>query len=324
MTFEDLRTEHRAQTMGPRIMKRVRGLVGQKLRHRDPQIYARGAYDYRDGLDDVLNDFTIDVLLGEGQLAYCMGASSVNEFDRRVNHQLNRYLARTRQRTIIDNLLTRSVEVLRADDLVDVLGTGNSERFLWSGIGVEGGDGVDVDDSLIRRAAAVAANSVPKIYTNPDDRNPKVYSARSLVTLLRIFLGEIGGEVARRDLHKLFGILLTPWIATLLGLDEAVEERSREVGPDDQTLVDRLAAHIAAEWNAEEVIVFRYKLANLSDTRLAERLGWSRPTAANAKRRLYQSLQADLEDLDVQLRPLVLTRIATLTDGVTLPDSGTQ
>ena len=67
---------------------------------------------------------------------------------------------------------------------------------------------------------------------------------------------------------------------------------------------------IAARWTPEDVIVFRYRLANKSDAQLAERLGVSRPTAAKVKSRLYQSLRVDLEYLDVHLRPAVLTRLA--------------
>src|SRR4051794_16994893 len=107
--LEDFRAEYITRTMGPLITERVRGLVDAMLRHRDPAIYARGAHDYRDGVDDVLHDFTIDVLLHEGQLAYIFdNAADVDGFDRLINYQLRRYLARTRQRTIVDNLLDRS------------------------------------------------------------------------------------------------------------------------------------------------------------------------------------------------------------------------
>ncbi len=116
----------------------------------------------------------------------------------------------------------------------------------------------------------MAANSVPKIYSNPDERNPKVYSDNDLRTLLRLFLGELGRGVSRSDLQQLFEILLTPWITTLLGLDEAMDERPREILPDDQSLVDGLATEIAARWTPEDVIVFRYRLANKSDAQLAE------------------------------------------------------
>jgi len=105
--------------MGPLITERVQGLLDAMLRSRDPRIYARGAQDYRDGLDDVLHEFTIDVLLHEGQLGYALDtAADEHGFDRIINRQLRRYLARTRERSIVDNLLERSLRLLGDDEQV--------------------------------------------------------------------------------------------------------------------------------------------------------------------------------------------------------------
>ena len=323
MTLDDLRSEYRDQTMGPKIIGRVRTLVQQMLRHRDPLIYAHGSFDRRDGEEDVLNDFTEKVLLGGGQLAYFFdNATSVEHFDALVNKQLRNHLSRTRQRTIIDNLLDRAVAVMKSDDLVVVVGGERSERFIRSGIEEE----AVKDPFALRAGAAVAANSVPKIYTNPDDRNPKVYSDSDLATLLRVFLGEVKCAINRGDLHKLFENLLTPWLTTVLGLDEVADDGPRmgstmapgKIGPDDELLVDEAAERIASGLSAEDVVVFRYKHANMSDTQLAERLNVSRPTAANKKDRLFEKLRSELGDLEAQLRPLVLGRIVSRTDGVTL------
>src|SRR5262249_39412435 len=104
MTFDQLTAEFHSELVGGLIYERVRELVDRLLRHRDPTIYARGAHDYRDGLEDVLNDFVIDVLIGERQIDYVMiTVDDLDGFDKLIQRQLRRYLARTRTRTVIDN-----------------------------------------------------------------------------------------------------------------------------------------------------------------------------------------------------------------------------
>jgi hypothetical protein len=315
VTLEDLRAEYHDRTIGERILSRVRSLVDQQLRHRDPMIYARGARHYRDGLEDVLHDFVIDVLL-KGQLAYIFDtAHSLNEFDRLTNFQLRRYMAHTRQRTIVDNLIDRSIAVMEADDLIISTGSGGGRTFALSGLAPLQ---ATRDEEALRRAAAVAKEAVPRTFSNPDDRQPKVYSDASLRTLLRLFLGEARSSVGRADLQALFEILLTPWLATVLGLDEAESPRLGDLEPDERVAVEETAVRIVERWDNETAIVFRYKLSNTADAQLAGRLGVSRPTAANKKKELFEQLQADLVDLNPTLRVAVLQRLAAMTDWRTL------
>ena len=315
MTLGDLRAEYLARTVGDQILSRVRTLLDQQLRRRDPIIYARGAYDYRDGLEDVLHDFVIDVLL-KGQLAYFFDtAQSLDEFDRLTNYQLRRYLAQTRERTIVDNLLDRSIAVLESDELIIVAGSGKGRTFALAGIDLLESPG---GEQTLRRAAAVAKEAVPRTFSNPDDRQPKVYSDASLRTLLRIYLGESQCRVGSAELQNLFEILLTPWLATVLGLDEAENPRLGELEADERVAVEETAVRIAERWEDEDAIVFRYKLSNTPDGELARRLGVSRPQGARKKRELFDQLQNDLIDLHPGLRVAVLQRLAAITDGVTL------
>src|SRR5262249_52686509 len=157
----------------------------------------------------------------------------------------------------------------------------------------------------LAHAAAVAGNAVPKIYTSPDERNPKVYTDEGLKTLLRVFLSEFAEPVRRTELQELFELLLTPWITSVLGLDEAVGEEHPELTPEEEVLVMSVAGRITTSWSETDTIVFRYKLGNLPDAQLAERLGVSRPTAANSKKALFDGLRDDLRDLEPHLQPSV-------------------
>jgi len=314
--LEALHAESRTLTIGTLILERVRGLVEAQLRHRDPMIYANGSRDYRDGLDDVLNEFTLQVLLGEGQLAYFFDvAVTVDDFDRLANFQLRRFLARTRQRSIVDNLVDRSIRVMRGNAAFAVAGDGSNQRFTVTTIVVEPDDRGGVS---LFHAAAIAANTVPKIYSNPDERNPKVYTDESLRTLLRIFLAEIRSAIGRRELQELFEFLLTPWTATVIGLEEAVGNERSDLTPEEQMMVNSTAERIVTTWSDSDVVVFRYKLGNLPDAQLATRLGVSRPTAANEKDRVFLAIRSELDGLDRRLQPEVLTVIARLTEGLAL------
>ena len=313
--LEELRAEYRSLTIGPLLLERLRGLVETQLRHRDPMIYAHASNDYRDGLDDVLNEFTLQVLLGEGQLAYFFDvAVTVDDFDRLTNFQLRRFLARTRQRSIVDNLVERSVRVMLADPAVVISGDGSNRRFKLASLETGSENRGEVS---LAHAAAIAAAVVPKIYSNPDDRNPKVYTDESLRTLLRIFLSEVRSAVGRRELQELFDLLLTPWTATVLGLEEAVGDERSDLTPEEQVMVNSIAERIVTTWSDSDVCVFRYKLGNLSDAQLATRLGVSRPTAASEKSRVFLAIRNELEGLGHRLQTAVLTAIARLTEGVT-------
>src|SRR5688500_17677047 len=110
MTLEELYAEYsEASPSGDRrligsfIYGRVRALVERYLRRRDPRSYAQCAHDYRDSLDDVCHDFALEVLIGERQIDYIMSvAATIDDFDRLVQFQLRRFLARTRNRTVVD------------------------------------------------------------------------------------------------------------------------------------------------------------------------------------------------------------------------------
>lgn len=145
-----------------------------------------------------------------------------------------------------------------------------------------------------------------------------MYSDQDLRTLLRMFLAELRSWVGKQEIQRLFELLLTPWTSTVLGLDEAVGDELQELTPEELVMVESIAEHVTAGWSPTDVVVFRYKLANLPDGQLAKRLGVSRPTAANEKSRLFAAIRQELEDTDRHLHPAVVTAIARLTGEVTL------
>jgi hypothetical protein len=118
--------------IGELIYRRTQNVVRSLLSRRDPAVYARGLAG-SDAAADVLQDFVIDVLIGEGQLDYVFTvALTIDDFDRLLRFQARRYLARTRVRTVVDNLIDRSLAVLRDADDIETFTIGNREVFLSS------------------------------------------------------------------------------------------------------------------------------------------------------------------------------------------------
>src|ERR1700737_1438512 len=109
MTWTELLHEYESERIGVGILELVTKGVGKVGREGyDPQIYGR-VVRWEDGIEDVVQEVVVRLLLDEGQLDYIMAVSrDEGDFQRLLQWQIRRFLARRRQRTIIDNLLDRS------------------------------------------------------------------------------------------------------------------------------------------------------------------------------------------------------------------------
>jgi hypothetical protein len=311
MSFEDYQREYGSELVGERIYARVRLLTDRLLRRRDPLVYARGSHDYRDALEDVVNDFVVDVLIGERQLDYVMAtAGDENGFDRLIGRQLRRYLARTRTRTVVDNLLDRSVQALRAAPFMSS-GTGALERFTLAN--AAGDVHGDITESDVRRAAALA-QSIPKIPSEGTERAPKVYDADGLRRVLIALCRSVPAPVSRQDLQTFFEALLTAWTPSFLEPGEEQDRPAPSLNPSEESLVNETATHLVSSMTDEERLIFQYKYANLPDRQVAAALGLSRQAAAPRKQALFRRLMEELSDHEQSLQGAVLARINLLIE----------
>lgn len=307
MTVEELLEEYSEalpggmkRLVGNKIYSRVRSLTQRYLRKRDPRSYAHGAYDYRDALDDVSHDFVLDVLIGERQIDYIMSvATTIDDFDRLVQYQLRRFLARTRNRTVIDAIVKRAVDRVSEHPFVAV----SAGCF---GLESRNYDAApSVQDSELRRAAALA-QSVPKLRDLGGDRQPVIYDEERLAAVLVILASQVSGPVCRPDLQTFFEYLLTSWTGSLLGSLEDEEPRERSLGPEERTLVVETTSRLVGSMSPEERTMFRMKHTNLPDRVLAEALGVSRPTLSTRKAALFERIREELVALDRTLHEAVL------------------
>jgi hypothetical protein len=307
MTFDELAQEYRESLIGDAIYGRVRHSVEGLLRRRDPRIYAFGSHDYGDAAEDVLNQFVLDVLIGERQIAYVMTvASTLEDFDRLIGRQLRRYLARKRQRTVVDNLLDRVFE-MAADPPFELRGTQGVPRIALPGR--QDGSDSDPRDADVRRAVALAS-AVPKDRSDASERAPRVYDAERLAAVVGVYLSEVRTAASRSDLNDFFRLLLTPWLPRFLGEVEVESVTDPDLSPEEAALVADEATRMIEAMGVEERLIFLYKHANLPDRELAERLGLSRQSTAPRKAELLRKLAEQLSDVSQRLQAPVLSAVA--------------
>ena len=112
--WSDIKGEYAAEVIGPLILAEAHRAVTSASRRYDPMVYARAA-DWADAIDDTVQQLVVDLLLGDGQIDYMMSVSrDLDGFRGLMALQVRRLLARTRTRTVVDNLIDRARTVLRA------------------------------------------------------------------------------------------------------------------------------------------------------------------------------------------------------------------
>ena len=314
-TLEELHEEHHTVRVGPKMRALLYEHVVAAFRNRDPFVYS-GSHNPSDAYDDVLHGFIIDVLLGpEEQLAYIMSqAVDVGDFHRLSQHQLRRYLSRSRQRSVVDNLLERAVALLSDDSYVVCRGESPKEIFVGAD---PAGDSAPPSEEQIFTASTMALNLVPRIYSETKERRPKVYTDQRLLLVTRLFLGETACSVGRNELRNLFEFLLTPWATTILELDESDNPiLATQVAPEDESIVKATLLSITEEWTESEYVAYRYKLSGLPDRKLAERLGVSRPTAANVKDRVMADILQHIHGIESHIQIAMLEELSARSGGI--------
>lgn len=311
--LDELHAEYLAEFIGKSIYRRITKIVKSLLSKRDPYIYARGSSS-AEGSSDAIQDFVLEVLISEGQIDYVFTvAKSIGDFDRLVRFQARRYLARTRVRTVVDNLIDRALDFLRTSNDFDVSTIGDREYFSYRAeASLESPLGPRVG---LNRAVALAG-AVPKLASGGDQRAPAVYSAERLETVLRILFANSPGPVGISELEDFFSKLLTAWKPSFLGLDGGVEIADHSLLPEEETLVMNLAPSLAADMTPEERAIYAFKYANLPDRELAAHLGISRQSLSPRKQRLFDRLATELADVSPGVQVAVLERLAAvISDG---------
>ncbi len=296
MTFDDLRREYAAETIGPRLWDLIIEMAGLVARRYPTVLYNRGAIWGEASVEELAQETAVDLLLAEGQIHYIFAVSSSLEDVRRLLvRNVKRALWRRRGPTVVDRLMRR-VRRIAAEPPFVVRPVGR-ERWITQGDAPE--TSRDLSAAEVR-AATAAAHSVPRLVERENaERASMVYSPGALRDLLQCVVDELGG-VSERDLERIFEVLLTAWLPASLVSDEDLEsagvERA-EAGVERSEMEEAVRSFVASLDPADtEVLVC--KTQGLSDGAVAHRLGRSRTWIADRKREI-------LDRLDHELRPML-------------------
>jgi len=306
VTLDELVDEYRRLGIGPLILGQVREIVRAVARGYDPTIYG-GSPSWDEGLEDLVQEFGLEVLVGQGQLDYAMlMASDHQHFRRLLARQLRYLLARRRRRTIVDNLIDRAHRMAGAQPFRLL-----EQRSQWSYtlIDKEVVPG-RVSDAAARAVAARLAE-VPTIRAEPTQRAPAVYSESSLRAILAEVAVAAPCAVAACDLDRVFSLLLTSWLPCFLKESEATVANAPAEGfsAEDLAIAEEATEAILTGCAREQLQVLRLKLEGLSDQRIGVTLGISRPTVSKRKREAMARLEEGLAGLGPPLRLAVLDQL---------------
>jgi len=306
VTLDELVDEYRRVGIGPRILGQVREVVRAVARGYDPAIYGSSA-SWDESLDDLVQEFGLEVLVGQGQLDYAMlMATDHQHFRRLLARQVRYLLARRRRRTIVDNLIDRAHKMADAPPFRLL---GHRSQWCYTLLGKEVAPG-RVSEAAARTVAARLAE-VPTIRAEPTQRAPAAYSEASLRAILTEVAAAAPCAVAAGDLDRVFSLLLTSWLPSFLKEAEATVANAAAPGfsAEDLAIVEETTVAILSSCAHEHLQVLRLKIGGLSDERIGGRLGLSRPTVSKRKREAMARLEEGLAELSPELRLAVLDQL---------------
>jgi DNA-binding CsgD family transcriptional regulator len=296
-------TEYRSEVMGRLLLREAREIVRSVVRGYDPIVYGR-VWRWDEGIEDLVQDFCVDVLIGQGQLDYALAvAADLQHFRRLLARQLRHHLARRRQRTIVDNILERC-KTLVMESPFRLVATPPAWSYTVAGKQVESG----IPSAAALRDVAASLTGFPTIKSNPTMRAPMVYSTEVLVELLEGVATALPHAVTVADLDRILSFLLTSWLPRFLEQGERGDLRPAvdDLSVEERAIVAEVSGSIMSSCTGIAREVLRLKLAGASDREIGRQLGMSRPTVAKHKHRLFRRLERVLAPLAEEMRVAVV------------------
>ncbi len=319
MSFAELRREYERHRIGVGLFDRVRMIVRQTAQRYPVTVYAETAGAWDDAnLEALVQDFITSSLLGGGQLDYTMSiATTIRDFDRLTTRQVRKHLRDTRRRTVVDNLVDRARELLKADPFVPA----GSGRFCLKDANGELRGPLPAEIAEAVRRAALIPREVGDVH----ERAPRIYGTQDLQRLVQAVAYAFRCAVSLDDVRHVLERLLTELAPShLVSLsddysDPTDDPRPRvadiadahalrdaggglmavpELAPESAVLARDAAVRFAGSLNERDRVILRLKWAGASDAEAAAAVSLSRPTLANHKQRILAELERELEGLD--------------------------
>ena len=299
MSLSDLRAEYDSVKIGPRIWDLVLELTSAVSRRYPTTVYNNGEPWSDESVADLAQEVVLERLLGEAQLQYLFDqATDLESWRRLLTLQVKRTLARRRQATVLDTLLSRIRRLGREPPLR--LETFGSKVWIVSEDSEV--EFVDLAPSTVTRLAGSVRHIPQMVADQRALRASMVYRTNDLQTLLGLVLEDVGA-ISERDLARILELLLTSWLPTFLQDDEQLLDRDSELeGPVEllessemRSVIETFAASLS---EAEQQILLS-KSQGVPDAEIAGSLGRSRTWVAQRKQlvldRVGNELMRELE-----------------------------
>lgn len=304
--WDRLNDEYRAERIGDSLLSVITSVMAQALRSRPP---VPGAT-----LEDMVQGFIADELLGERQLEYAFTvATDERHFIALLALQCRRHIGRQRERSVIDNLLRRSGVLLERG--FERVASPRQRRFRIPGS--DAPDWAPTEDALYR--AAVLAAAWPRQHAHGKERQPALYNDRGLEQMLVGIAKTLGTSFGLSDLRRVFTLALTDIVVTdLVELQDPVLVEQRELSPDRAVVVEDTVRQLLEHLDSGQRRIVAAKACGISDGDIAVMLGRSRPTVAKSKDRALALLNEHLIDLNEAERDAAVSLLTQtlLRDGM--------
>jgi hypothetical protein len=223
------------------------------------------------------------------------------EFERLLTQQVRRCLVRRRQRSVADNLIERSQQILGELPFEEIHGL-SPTRYRLAGFATETRDPFATE----LRAAAIVARAVPRDTSRvARERAPRIYTNRALAALLEGVARTLTMSFTLRDLDEIFRLVLTDLIPSHLEAFEAIEDGAQPATAEDPAVtavVHSVVEHLTRRLTKDQRMILRMKAADVADSELAAMVGISRPTLAARKHEIFEIIRSETTDLDAEQR----------------------
>lgn len=317
MRLRDLQKEHSDTRIGALWIQHVERRARAVVHTYDPSVYAHGT-SWESGLADLVQDVVTERLIAEGQVEYLIDvSSSLNDLNRLLDRQIRLTLAHRRRRTVVDQLLQRSRDIMSETPFVRVSDT----PLAWSCQEHETLDRQPTPAEL--RIAADRVRAIPTIRATSTSgvrqRASAVYRSEDLRRLLEIVCRSLPTALRQTDLDRIFRNLLTPFLRSVLDDGESPSGDSPPTSTEDIHEMSVIATELVSSLEAADRSILAAKLADVSDEDIAQTLNVSRPTAAKRKRTVFAQVGERLTDLAEPLRVMVLDEVGAQVAGMWPP-----
>jgi DNA-directed RNA polymerase specialized sigma24 family protein len=290
-TLAALVAEHRSERLGPLWLAEIHAACASKARRYPPSVYGRAAAWDSTTIEDLVMD-TVERLLMKSQVEYiCDTAGDLAHARALLHRQVRHTLLDRRTRTVVDNLLDRAVDLLRADPYQadDTPPPG----WIRSGTTPE-----RASATLPVRMLGLRLRRLPRLPADGVERASPVWTSETLSLALDDVVTTLG-KVTRDNLEKIFNDALTSLAPSEFVSDEAGSAQTDLTpGPEELAVARDAVRRLTDQLDPVETAVLSFKFQGMADAEAASALGISRPTVDSRKKAATAKVRDALISLD--------------------------